>query len=199
MKKRIWILFSLTWIFMANSHATPERPKFWNGIFRGSEFGWRSGWNFQCRPVDCVDSSPKLNTVNCTNLTDLMFAGGSFDHGAAPGYVWFAYNPDGPTLDDWALKRDFTIDGKFFETGFKGEGPFRSTRMGSSGRVAMRSMSIEMLPPEGASARVSIDFGGETPLRASLTCCTPGMECDELRRQEFEKENQRSGKMKQLW
>jgi hypothetical protein len=134
--------------------------------------------NYECYPTQCVDSDPLLPSVNCQNLNDITFAFSRFKEGATTGYLWLTYAPDGPTADDAALSRDFTIDGNFNLGGFTSTGVFKDPTMGSSHTVAVKSMRIEMHPPVGATARAVIDFGGRSPTRIDLKCCTPGSECN---------------------
>ncbi len=134
--------------------------------------------NYQCAPTKCTEADPALSTVNCKNLSELTFAYNRPDqNGSTSGYVWLGYDPAGPTADDWALSQDFTIDGIFSEKGFQNTGIFKDPAMGSSKYVNVKSFSIDMLPPEGKHAQAIIDFGGRSPIRIDLQCCTPGIEC----------------------
>jgi len=152
--------------------AAPVDFGHWSGIVKsGGEA------NYNCYITSCEEASPALSTVNCQNLDNIDFSVSHFSGGKAPGYLWLTYMPDGPTADDAALAREYTIDGIFDATSFNSTGPFKDPTMGSNHRVPLKSMHIDMLGFEGATARATIDFGGTSPLKMDLKCCTPGDEC----------------------
>jgi hypothetical protein len=153
--------------------AKAEVPGYWkSALFYGMQ------GNYKCVPTSCVESNPVHPSVNCKNLREIVFAYGRFTEGKTTGYLWMSYDPDGPTVEDWEFRREYTIDGNFDASGFTSTGIFKTPEMGSNGRVALKSMKIEMLMPEGAKAHASIDLGGNSPVQMELNCCTPDEECN---------------------
>lgn len=168
--------FFFTMTLLVTQMASAQVLTHWNEVQRTYHMGING--NYRCTPLRCQEGTPAMKTVNCSNLNDMTFSlSRPYKSDNTNGYIWISYNADGPTTADWMNSRDFIIEGIFDIRGFKNTGIFKDPQFGSKRTFDVKSMSVEMLPPDGQYAKAIVDMGGSSPVQVDLKCCAPGYEC----------------------